>query len=206
MMWYLIGALTLILFAALVLVPWRADLLLSAEQGFLFKLKLGTVIPVINGQKSWGQLVHVRIMGLKMSAGTSPSGLSGTRWSTVFRVVDIDTVKKITRYFHALAGHTKMKLEISGEFGLGDPALTGVAYGMACSLIGSWGIRKAEITPNFIDPVFNGEIKLVGTFVPLVVITRTIITALHPSVMRVLLALAGFGRVTNSEGGRKVGS
>ena len=204
MIWYLIGAVTLILFVALVLVPWRADVRLSADQGFMLKLKLGTVIPVIVRQKTWGQLAQVR--SKKMPSRTLPSGLTGNRWSTVFRVADIDTVKKITRYFHALAGHTKMKLEISGEFGLGDPALTGVAYGMACSLIGSWGIRKAEITPNFIDPVCNGEIKLVGTFVPMVVIMRTIITALHPSVMRVLLALAGFGRVTNSEGGRKVGS
>ncbi len=57
------------------------------------------------------------------------------------------------------------KVNIEGEFGLENPALTGVIYGLVQSLQFSQGkIFKFSLSPNFLENTFNGKAKFVVSF------------------------------------------
>lgn len=51
--------------------------------------------------------------------------------SKMAQLVTIDSFLVFARYLRGMIGSTKANLEISGEIGLGDPALTGALYGFA---------------------------------------------------------------------------
>ena len=119
--------------------------------------------------------------------GDSPASFNRLRFLAAELTTDSFIV--LTRYFWGMIGGTKSQLEISGEIGLGDPAATGIACGMAYGLYGAPGVTRIDIRPNFFETVIEGEVKLAVTAVPLVILMRTVKTAFHPALRRVWFPL-----------------
>jgi len=58
------------------------------------------------------------------------------------------------------------RLDVQGNFGMGDPALTGTVYGFIQSLQLFRGkLFRASLVPNFFEAKFEGEVTLVFRFI-----------------------------------------
>ncbi len=109
------------------------------------------------------------------------------------------TYMVLARYIGGMINSTESSLEISGEIGLGDPAMTGMAYGLVCGLYGARRIKKMDVRPNFKHAVADGEIRLVASLIPVAVFMRTARAAFHPAVRRVWFALLDWRRTGYTE-------
>ncbi|PKM80613.1 MAG: hypothetical protein CVU89_12820 [Firmicutes bacterium HGW-Firmicutes-14] len=205
MEWWLAGLIFLALAATAAILPWSIIVVFSSGEGFNFRLRYLKKIPVLTVRADSLKKVRVRLMGFicfEVKAGKkrkkapkgpeSPEGkkqLMPGRVSAALQAVTLDTIIQMIRYFRGIIGDTKTQMEISGEIGLGDPACTGMAYGFAHAFLGAMGIRRIHITPNFMEPVVDGYVKLTATVYPLAVLVRTLRTLFSPSIRKVWFAL-----------------
>lgn len=193
MTWW--GAVILIGTAILMglLLPWRVQVHLSTS-GLVLQLMLIGKIKV---------LAYHRKLGNQSTIGADRFS---AELSKMAQLVTIDSFFVFARYLRGMIVSTKANLEISGEIGLGDPALTGAIYGFAYSLSGACGGIKIDLKPNFFETVIDGEIKINAIVVPLFIFMRSVKTAFHPAIRRIWLALIMTPGAVNTEEVQNVGS
>lgn len=126
MVWWL-TSIVLSIFVTVPLLPWSVELHLSTTNGMFLRLRFFSRVTVFTVRRGLGQ-------GGKSGMERQPG-----RVKRALQYATVDTYMVLVRYFRGMIGNTH--LEISGEFGLGDPAATGMVYGLACGLCGAGGIR-----------------------------------------------------------------
>ncbi len=205
------------LFAAVL--PWSALITVSSSGEAGLCLKLLKRVPVLFVRTILAGHTEVCLAGLSFRIGNkkptkgdgkkhgdTPEQNTGPALSLPRRLraaavaLTPDTIIVLMQYFRGMIGDTDSQLEISGEIGLGDPAATGIVCGMAYGLWGARGVTRVDIRPNFFEPVLAGELKLAVTAIPMMILLRTVKTALHPDIRRVWIAFAAPQRGINARG------
>ncbi|MHB9095002.1 MAG: DUF2953 domain-containing protein [Eubacteriales bacterium] len=211
MVWWFTGLLALLAPAVTVSLPWSVAVRWSTTEGISLQLKFLRRAVVLTVLKGFGVQARVVLLGLKFNLATGAGGNKKTggselrseqtappgdrlaRWadrlSNAVKAVTVDSCLVLAGYLRGIIKSTETRLEISGEIGLGDPAFTGIVYGMVYGLLGAYKIGKIDLRPNFFDMVADGQVKLTVEVIPLVVLIRSLKAAFHPDIRKVWFAL-----------------
>ena len=207
-MWILL-VLTVLSIAGL-MCPWTLESHASTKQGIYAELKFLRKVRVLVIRKYLMQSSRIDFFGFKYTLPTGKPGTSYgslTNWGRfVWEKASIDTFLVLVGYFRGMIKITKPRLEISGEIGLGDPAVTGLVYGLVNGFLLPSKVNKINLTPNFFDVVADGEVKLTMDLIPMALLGHTLRAALHRDLRNVWFSLLVSPRTVNTEEVHNIGS
>lgn len=209
MEWWSAGLVVITLLVLVLVFPWKSEFRLCTGGQISFKIKFMNRLQVLAFRIDSPGQVRITLMGcgfnLKVRQKSKDKG-KGTgypkkagdgflpfRARAALRAATTGTAVELVRYFRGMIGDAKTRLEISGDIGLGDPAATGMVFGMVYGLAGACGCGKVNLRPDFLNPVLEGDIRVSLSAVPLVVLGRTLKTFFHPDIRKVWLTMIAPG-------------
>ncbi|NLI12710.1 hypothetical protein [Pelotomaculum propionicicum] len=98
----------------------------------------------------------------------------------IIQFIDIRLLKEVCRFLNSF--QRSLNLSLAGEYGAGDPALTGFIAGILAALNNS---RNLRLHPNFSETTLNLQGEIRGRLIPAALICHFLVFLLAASVRKI---------------------